>query len=174
MKADPEERFEALYWAHHQEMLAFIRRRTYTGDTDIGDAEDIVAEAFVVAWRRLGDVPDPARGWLFAVARNILRNHQRSQRRSMALRLKLTDEQPLATPDPASAIAGRADLVRAWNRLTTNEREVIALTAWDELSQDEAATVLGCTKTTYAVRLHRARRRMLHLLNRTTSGGDHG
>src|SRR5699024_10068707 len=147
-------------------------------------------------------------------------NHQRSQRRSMALRLKLTDEQPLATPDPASAIAGRADLVRAWNRLTTNEREVIALTAWDELSQDEAATVLGCTKTTtvaasswlsssqavsaitsrslvialtawdelsqdeaatvlgctkttYAVRLHRARRRMLHLLNRTTPGGDH-
>lgn len=169
MKADPAERFEALYWAHHQEMLAFIRRRTYNGD-----AEDIVAEAFVVAWRRIDAVPAPARGWLFAVARNILRNYQRSDRRNMALRLKMTDEQPLATPDPASAIAGRTDLVQAWNKLTAAEREVIALTAWDELDQDEAATVLGCTKTSYAVRLHRARRRMLHLLNRTAPGGDHG
>lgn len=174
MKADPAARFEALYWAHHQEMLAFIRRRTYNGDTYNGDAEDIVAETFVVAWRRIADVPDPARGWLFAVARNILRNHERSNRRGMALRLRITDEQSMATPDPAPAIAGRTDLVRAWNRLTTSEREVIALTAWDELSQDEAATVLGCTKTSYAVRLHRARRRMLHLLDRTTPGGSHG
>lgn len=169
MKADPEERFEALYGAHHQELLAFIRRRS-----TIGDAEDVVAETFVAAWRRIEDVPDPARGWLFAVARNILRNHERSHHRQFSLRVQLANRAPTYSPDPASAIAGRTDLARAWNRLTDTEREVIALTAWDELTQEEAATVLGCTKATYAVRLYRARRRLLHLIDRTTSGGRRG
>lgn len=169
MKADPEERFEALFEAHHQELLAFIRRRS-----TIGDAEDVVAETFVVAWRRIEEVPDPARGWLFAVARNILRNHERSHHRQRSLRVQLTERSLTHSPDPASAIAGRTDLARAWNRLTDVEREVIALTAWDELSQEEAATVLGCTKAAYAVRLYRARRRLLHLIDRTTSGGRRG
>lgn len=169
MKADPDERFEALYEAHHQELLAFIRRRS-----TIGDAEDVVAEAFVVTWRRIDDVPDPARGWLFAVARNILRNHERSHHRQISLRVQLAGHAATYSPDPASAIAGRTDLARAWNRLTDAEREAIALTAWDELTQEEAATVLGCTKAAYAVRLHRARRRLLHLIDRTTSGGRRG
>lgn len=169
MKADPEERFEALFEAHHQELLAFIRRRS-----TIGDAEDVVAETFVVAWRRIEEVPDPARGWLFAVARNILRNHERSHHRQRSLRVQVTERSLTYSPDPASAIAGRTDLARAWNRLTDVEREVIALTAWDELSQEEAATVLGCTKAAYAVRLYRARRRLLHLIDRTTSGGRRG
>src|SRR5690625_5906407 len=96
MKADPEERFEALYGAHHQELLAFIRRRS-----TIGDAEDVVAETFVVAWRRIEDVPDPARGWLFAVARNILRNHERSHHRQFSLRVQLANRAPTYSPDPA-------------------------------------------------------------------------
>src|SRR5690625_373260 len=102
MKADPEERFEALYGAHHQELLAFIRRRS-----TIGDAEDVVAETFVVTWRRIEDVPDPARGWLFAVARNILRNHERAHHRQSSLRVQLANRAPTYSPDPASAIAGR-------------------------------------------------------------------
>lgn len=169
MRADPEGRFDALYRAHHQELLAFIRRRS-----ESGDAEDVVAETFVVTWRRIDDVPDPGRGWLFAVARNILRNHERSQNRQRSLRVHLAAQGPVHAPDPAAAIAGRTDLARAWNRLTDNEREVIALTAWDELTQDEAATVMGCTKAAYAVRLYRARRRLLHLIDRTTSGGRRG
>ncbi|HIZ35686.1 MAG TPA: RNA polymerase sigma factor [Candidatus Ruania gallistercoris] len=169
MKADPEGWFDALYRDHHRELLAFVRRRSSTGE-----AEDVVAETFVVAWRRIDVVPDPARGWLFAVARNILRNQERSQHRQRSLQLQLAEQGQTYAPDPAASIAGRTDLAHAWNRLTDNEREVIALTAWDELTQEEAATVLGCTKAAYAVRLYRARRRLLHLIDRTTSGGRRG
>ncbi|WP_159622251.1 RNA polymerase sigma factor [Ruania rhizosphaerae] len=162
MKAGPEGRFEALYWEHHRELLAFIRRRTET------EAEDVVAETFVVAWRRLDDVPDNARPWLFGVARNVLRNHLRAQNRQTLLKVRIDEQPEEDQPDLATAIADRHDLAAAWNRLTGAEQEVISLVAWDELSNDEAATVLGCTKSTFAVRLFRARRRLLHLLNRTT------
>src|SRR5699024_11755595 len=118
MKADPEGWFDALYRAHHQELLAFVRRRSL-----VGDAEDVVAETFVVAWRRIDDVPDPARGWLFAVARNILRNHERSHHRLRSLQVHLAGQGPAYSPDPAASIAGRTDLAHAWNRLTDNERE---------------------------------------------------
>ncbi|UFU04110.1 RNA polymerase sigma factor [Ruania suaedae] len=165
MKAGPEGRFEALYWEHHRELLAFIRRRTEA------EAEDIVAETFVVAWRRIDDVPENARPWLFGVARNVLRNQLRSQNRQTLLKVRIDAQPQEAQTDLASAIAGRQDLAAAWNRLTGAEQEVISLVAWDELSNDEAATVLGCTKSTFAVRLFRARRRLLHLLDRTAGKG---
>ncbi len=162
MKAGPEGRFEALYWEHHRELLAFIRRRT-----DV-EAEDIVAETFVVAWRRIDDVPDPALPWLFGVARNVLHNHLRAENRQTWLKVWIDGHPKEPETDLATAIADRHDLATAWKRLTSAEQEVLSLIAWDELSYDEAATVLGCAKSTFAVRLFRARRRLLHLLNRTT------
>ncbi|QOR72020.1 RNA polymerase sigma factor [Ruania alkalisoli] len=165
MKAGPEGRFEALYWENHRELLAFIRRRTEA------EAEDIVAETFVVAWRRIDDVPENARPWLFGVARNVLRNHLRAQNRQTLLKVRIDRQPEDPQTDLATAIAARHDLAAAWNRLTSAEQEVISLVAWDEFSNDEAATVLGCAKSTFAVRLFRARRRLLHLLNRTTVEG---
>ncbi|UFU05264.1 RNA polymerase sigma factor [Ruania halotolerans] len=162
MKASPEGRFEALYWEHHRELLAFIRRRTEA------EAEDIVAETFVVAWRRIDDVPENARPWLFGVARNVLRNQLRAQNRQMLLKVRIEEQPAEPHSDLATSIADRRDLVAAWNRLTPAEQEVISLVAWEELSNDEAATVLGTTKSAFTVRLFRARRRLLHLLNRTT------
>ncbi|TDE97236.1 sigma-70 family RNA polymerase sigma factor [Occultella glacieicola] len=167
MKATPEERFESLYWTHHRELLAFIRRRTSPNV-----AEDILAETFVVTWRRIEEVPMEARPWLFGVARNSIRNYLRADGRQQALRIRLEQEPPEAQPDLSVAIASRADLVTAWNLLTDSEQEVIALTAWDDLSNSEAATVLGCTKSAFAVRLFRARRRLLHLLERTGTGSS--
>lgn len=165
MKASDEDRFEALYWAHHQELLAFIRRRT---SPDV--AEDIAAETFVVAWRRIEEVPVQARAWLFGVSRNVMNNHARSHHRQQALQFRLELQREPHQDDMSSAIASRADLASAWNRLTELEQEAIALTAWDDLSNAEAAEVLGCTKSAFAVRVFRARRRLLHLLERTSSG----
>ncbi|SED82142.1 RNA polymerase sigma factor [Ruania alba] len=169
MKAGPEGRFETLYWENHRELLAFIRRRTEA------EAEDIVAETFVVAWRRIDDVPVDARPWLFGVARNVLRNHLRAQNRQLLLKVRIDQQPEEPQTDLATSIANRQDLADAWNRLTPAEQEVISLVAWEELSNDQAATVLGTTKSAFAVRLFRARRRLLHLLNRTTQkGGHHG
>ena len=164
MKATRDERFESLYWAHHRDLLAFIRRRTSPES-----AEDVLAEVFVVVWRRIDEIPEYERAWLFTVARNTIGTHLRAQNRRWALHVRMAIEPPPAQQDLSAAIATRADLVEAWNRLTDSEQEVIALVAWDELSQNDAALVLGITKSAFAVRLFRARRRLLHLLERTSS-----
>lgn len=161
MRAGRHPRFEELYRAHHRDLLAFIRRRSRP---DV--AEDVLAETFVVAWRRLADIPAEERSWLFGVARNVIRTTERSEARraSLYLRVASADDGVVAPFD--EAIATRADLTRAWNDLSEGEREVIALVAWDGLSHGEAAQVLGITSAAFAVRLFRARRRLLHLIER--------
>ncbi|MBX6767094.1 MAG: RNA polymerase, partial [Actinomadura rubrobrunea] len=47
-------------------------------------ADEVVSETFAVAWRRLRDVPDPPLPWLLGVARNVLRENHRAERRREA------------------------------------------------------------------------------------------
>lgn len=165
MKAGDEPRFEALYWRHHRDLAAFIRRRV-----PFDAADDVLAETFVVAWRRFDDIPTQERGWLFGVARNVIRNTYRAQARERALHVRMADNVDDHVAAFDDAIASRADLVDAWNQLSEAEREVIALVAWDGLSNSEAAQVMGVTTSAFAVRLFRARRRLLHLIERGTGG----
>ncbi len=76
-------RFEAVYAAYHGPVLGYVLRRT--GNPD--DAADVIADTFLTAWRRLEDMPpEPAaRLWLYGVARRVLANHHRGQRRRSAL-----------------------------------------------------------------------------------------
>ncbi|HLV54538.1 MAG TPA: sigma-70 family RNA polymerase sigma factor [Actinotalea caeni] len=168
MKAGKRARFEELYWRHHRELAAFIRRRVPPDAV-----EDVLAEVFVVAWRRLSDIPVEARAWLYGVARNVIRNTYRAEARQRALHVRIAEEAgsaPAHTDSFDDAIASRTDLGRAWNQLSETEQEVIALVAWDGLSNAESAQVLGVTTSAFAVRLFRARRRLLHLLERSTGG----
>lgn len=164
MKAG-RERFEALYWRHHRDLAAFIRRRI-----PLDAVEDVLAETFVVAWRRLRDIPGEERAWLFGVARNVIRNAYRAEARQRALHVRVAEETADRVESFDDAIATRAELAQAWNQLSETEQEVIALVAWDDLSNAEAAQVLGVTTSAYAVRLFRARRRLLHLLERSPGG----
>lgn len=157
MAASSYARFEEL-WVHHRELLAFIRRRT---DPDV--AEDVLSETYLVAWRRIDDVPEHARPWLFTVARNIINNEQRSARRQRDVAVRIAEG--FAPPDATDgAIATRADMVHAWKQLTPAEQEVLAMVAWDELTHREAADILSITTSAFALRLFRARRRLLHLI----------
>ena len=156
------ERFEALYGRHHRDLAAFIRRRV-----PLDAVEDVLAETFVVAWRRLRDIPGEERAWLFGVARNVIRNAYRAEARQRALHVRVAEESADRVESFDDAIATRAELAHAWNQLSETEQEVIALVAWDDLSNAEAAQVLGVTTSAYAVRLFRARRRLLHLLERS-------
>jgi DNA-directed RNA polymerase specialized sigma24 family protein len=66
------DRFNDFYSAQFADVWRFARHRTATGD----DADDVVAETFVVAWRRRADIPADGAGlWLFGVARNVLADH---------------------------------------------------------------------------------------------------
>jgi RNA polymerase sigma-70 factor (ECF subfamily) len=147
-------RFEALYAANHAPILGYALRRTASPD----DAADILAETFLAAWRRLGEVPagDEARLWLYGVARRVLANHYRGERRRSALTGRLRAE--LASSYVPPEFDGEpARIARALRRLPERQRELLALNAWEGLDYGEIATVLGCSRNAVRIRLHRAR-----------------
>ncbi len=165
----PDERFDALWRDHAHAVLRYARRRVLPGDVD-----DVVAETFVVAWRRLDDVPEPALPWLLGVARGVSGNAMRSARRRTALtdRVAATGEHDprRAAPDPVGHVVDtEGSVVAALHRMSEADRELLTLVAWDGLSQEEAAMVIGCSPGALRVRLHRARKRFTGLLGQAPS-----
>jgi RNA polymerase sigma-70 factor (ECF subfamily) len=150
------ERFEAVFRAHHRAVLRYALRRA-----DPATADEVVAETFLVCWRRLDDVPDDARPWLLGTARRCLANLRRSTTRSTALTARATQLQPMAEGRDPGDVLGAREMVRtAFAQLSETDREVLRLVAWDGLDIAAGARVLGCTRPAFAVRLHRARRRL--------------
>lgn len=151
-------------WVEHAAAVRRFARRRIGAD----DVEDVVAETFTVVWRRIEEVPEQALPWIYAVARNVIGTRLRSRERSEALLARIAEQpSPRANPAEVEAIE-RLHLAQAWSQLTATEREVIALVAWEGLSSTQAATVMQCLPSTFAVRLLRARRRLSHLLERGT------
>jgi RNA polymerase sigma-70 factor (ECF subfamily) len=95
------------------------------------EAVEVVEETFVIAWRRFAALPAEPRAWLIGVARNVIAHDFRAHGRRAALGARLPER----------------------------DRELLALLAWADLSLDEVAEVLGCSRPTLRVRLHRARHR---------------
>lgn len=80
-----DERLTQLFELHYDEVLAYCARRTRREDAD-----DIAAEVFAVAWRRIDDIQwETIRPWLFGVARRVLANRWRSVRRWSSLNRKI-------------------------------------------------------------------------------------
>lgn len=157
----PDERFAALFERTHRPLLAYALRRV----SDPADAADVVAETYLVAWRRLDDVPagEAARPWLFGVARRVLANLYRGERRRDALAERLRGELTEVVVEPED---GETPALAAMRRLPDADQEVLRLVAWEELARDEIALVLGVSRATVRVRLHRARRRLREQMDR--------
>lgn len=157
---DAQARFDTLFESTHRGLLAYAVRRV----VDPADAADVVAETYLVAWRRLADVPpgDSARPWLFSVARRVLANLHRGERRRLALadRLRATLVETVPPPDASVLDGGRSPVERALAGLSEPDQEVLRLHAWEELAHDEIALVLGLPRGAVRVRLHRARNRL--------------
>ena len=160
MHDDDEERLRRLYADHAPALLAYALRRGATPE----DAADLVADVFLVAWRRIGDVPpgEEARLWLYGTARHALANQRRGERRRTRLGAALRDHL-VACPPPGPAPVDPA-LRAALAALPELDRSLLALIAWEGLSAAEAATVLGLRPATARVRLHRARARLRRAL----------
>jgi RNA polymerase sigma-70 factor, ECF subfamily len=161
--AERRTRFDALYAAYSARVLGYLLRRTANSD----DAADAMAETFTIAWRRIGTVPagDDARLWLYGVARRVLANQRRAERRRSSLADRLRTELSAA---PRSAGAGEelADVLAAFRGLGERDREVLMLEGWEGLGPPEIAAVLGCSRNAARIRLHRARRRLADALAR--------
>ncbi|GAA3195065.1 RNA polymerase sigma factor [Dactylosporangium siamense] len=155
---DRERRFRTLHDDTYVDVLRFAQRRVHPSH-----AEDVVADAFLVAWRRLDQVPrkpDDARAWLFGIARHCLLNAQRGLKRHDALAVRIAETAPAVAAGPAEdeGVVRRLELAAAWHALSPAEQETLALCVFDDLTSAQAARVLGITAAAFRIRLLRARR----------------
>jgi RNA polymerase sigma factor (sigma-70 family) len=148
MQNSAEEQFREIYRRHRPAVVAYARRRV-SADA----VEDVVAETFLVCWRRLDDVPEEPLPWLYAVARRTLANQRRATARQSTHAMRDPSEN-------AAPFDGDPALGAAFQRLSERDQEVLRLVAWEGLSLREAATVLGCSAVACRVRFHRAKRRL--------------
>lgn len=152
------ERFESL-WDNYAHRIQAYAIRHVGGQA----AEEVVAETFLIAWRRLSEVPGDPLPWLIVVARNTIANANRSAYRARLLATELTRLGEAAQPtmgDPEAVVVDRELMLRGLAAMTEVEREALLLVAWDGLSAAQAAVAAGCSTPTFHVRLHRARRRL--------------
>jgi RNA polymerase sigma-70 factor (ECF subfamily) len=169
-RKDVEAKFDACFRAHYAEVLAYALRRL----GERGAAEDVAAQTFAVAWRRLDALPADPLPWLLGVARHVIQNEARSARRRSRLLARITGQHRAlaAAADPADSVPERSDILAALGRLSEGDREVLRLAAWEGLDARRAAAALGCTRGAYALRLHRARRRLAKELAASGHIGD--
>ncbi|MDR2704027.1 MAG: RNA polymerase sigma factor [Cellulomonadaceae bacterium] len=154
-------RFTELWLTQHSAVAKFAARRV---DPDLVD--DIIAETFMIAWQKVELIPTHEKPWLLTIAQNVIATRTRAKGRQHSLALRVATE-PETIHFPDELAISRVHIAQAWQKLTEAEREVLALTAWDGLSVAEAAQVLGCLRSTFSVRLTRARRHLKALLNDT-------
>ena len=160
---DVELQFRVFYAAHLEALLAYALRRV----DQPADAAAVVADTFLVAWRRRDALPpgDEARLWLYGVARKALANHRRGDRRRERLGMRLRERLAQLPPrDPAGEGTERAAVQAAMRRLSESDRELLALSAWEALTPKEIGEVLKLPATTVRTRLSRARSRLRELL----------
>ncbi len=153
------ERFTRMYRDHYDRVLAYALRRA---PAEV--AKEAVDETFLIAWRKLPVLPTTrVLPWLLVVARNAINNQFRGRRVDV-----VTHELHLleAGINVSEAVTERTVVLQARASLSATDREALMLTVWDGLSASDAGRVVGCSPTAFAVRRHRARRRLRDALVR--------
>lgn len=166
--------FVHLYNEHFDEVHAFCARRV--GRTD---ADDVAAEVFAVAWRRIEDIDDNARrAWLFGIARRVVLNQWRSTSRRSRLNERARRTRTGRIPDQPEIVVVRRseddEVLAALNDLRQTDQEILRLSAWEELSGPEIAVVLGISTSAVQQRLHRAKKRLARRLRPEPGAGTRG
>jgi len=167
-RCEPEH-FAVLFRRHAPELQRYVTRRL-----GADDADDVVAETFLAAFRQREryDLSHPdARPWLYGIATNLIGRQRRSEVR-LYRALARTGHDPVTEPFTervdAAASAGQASkaLAAALAKLPASYRDALLLVAWGDLTYEQAATALDVPLGTVRSRVHRARSRL-----RTALGG---
>ncbi|WP_454300302.1 RNA polymerase sigma factor [Salana multivorans] len=152
------QRFESLWESYARRVHAYALRQV-----DPDTASEVLSETFLVAWRRLEEVPGNPLPWLLVVARNTIRNAHRSHYRRRVLENELERIAEVAggsVPGAEALAVERTTLLRGLADLAPKEREALLLVTWDGLTTVEAADVAACSPSAFAMRLQRARQRL--------------
>jgi RNA polymerase sigma-70 factor (ECF subfamily) len=165
-RGDPRD-FERFYNDHAGRVYAYCLRRT---SRDL--AEDALAETFAIAWRRRATVPPEPMPWLYEVARRVLANQARAARRQTAIAARLAREAPPLAPDSVSSRAEIDRVLAALAELRSDDRELLMLVAWEQLTPAQASVVIGTTAAVCRLRLLRARRRLSRLMSQAAQRPD--
>ncbi len=165
-----DQRFREMYQATERDVLAYFLRRT-----DATSARDGAAETFLVAWRRIDDVPagDESLPWLYGVARRVLANQRRSRKRYAALGRKLSGIDVPEHPSPEVIVLRRSEdreILDAVERLRPEDQEILRLAVWEELSHRQIAEMIGTSAHAITQRIYRITRQLAGNVERSTSG----
>lgn len=169
------ERFEAAYRELYEPICGYTLRRV----RDPEDAAEAIAETFVTLWRRFDRCPqgEHLRPWVFGVARRVIANQHRGERRRTALGERLVANFDPAAFEAAVAAEEPTALAQAFAGLSESDRELLSLVAWECLTRDEIAVALGTSRPAVRLRLHRARKRLRDALAPTqprfSGGAEH-
>ena len=153
--------FVRLFWCHGPAVHSYLSRRA-----GHQQADDLLEEVWVRAFRSRDGYDDglPALAWLYGIARNVLLGHFRSEQ---SRRTRDSGRRDVGEPDPWDAVDEQLDarrtvsgLTEALATLSGDDREVLLLVAWEQLTPAEAAVVLGIPQGTARSRLHRARNQL--------------
>jgi RNA polymerase sigma factor (sigma-70 family) len=169
--SDPKQRFTGLYDEYYRRVLRYALQHAGPGS-----AEDIASETFLIAWRRLDDVPEPPLPWLLGVARNLLGQQFRHARRQQRLThqiWELTTDADLRAWDAGEHVIERAAALEALSSLSDTDVEALTLVTWHGLEAAEAASVVGCSPHAFTARLHRARKRLTDTLQLAEQSREH-
>lgn len=173
-EAVAEERFRQMYAAYERHVYAFCLRRI-----DRDQAIDCTADTFVVAWRRISDVPDgdKALRWLYRTAHHVIGDRYRHRTRSRALvdALKANPSTGHGNEPETVVVRREADtaVLEALHRLRPADQEVLRLAVWEELPHAEIGELLGCTAHAVDQRVHRAAKRLGRELHTNARAASH-
>jgi RNA polymerase sigma-70 factor (ECF subfamily) len=164
VSATRQRRFEDLYQDHRLDVLAYCTRRL-----EGHDAADACSETFLVAWRRLDDIPSPPESlpYLYGIASRVVSNQFRSMRRRGRLDARLAALGVTVGPDPSLVVVQNAraqEVVAAVRKLKPKDREIVMLYAWEDLPRETIAGMMGMTRSALDQRIYRANQRLARML----------
>ena len=150
--------FATVYSEHLPAISRYLARRV-----ERDAVEDLAADVFALAWRKRSSVtPGEELPWLYRIAANLVANHRRRQAAtaSFIASLRPADSAPAAD----DIVIADQQLAAAWRQLKAKDREVLALSVFEDLPIAAVATVLGVSANAVSIRLHRARKQLAALL----------
>ena len=159
---------EVLYRTLFDEYWSRVRRHVACFVDNADEVDEIAAEVFVVAWRKLNPSKPMGLRWFLRVADNKLRDvMRRGQSRTRAIEAMTRGMQASEELHPLEALALR----QALQSLNARERQVVVLTYWDGLSAGEVSEVLRCSQAAVWTTLTRARQKLRGQLEAKEVGG---